>query len=241
MYDDYYEHFINKKRNKEKTLVFSFINNLIINLFDNDKLDILRFDIRDFSSLFNYKDIARISADDILPLLKYSIDALKLNNSKKLLAVDLPITEIYYNSSYSLDKIINYYYNSKADILVINYDHVINDMVNKLSKLKIPVIIFCKNSEAKFNEKQYNNLLEAESMGALMVILENFTSSFVQKLKNSFIIPVITNDLNLKSDGYYARFTSVFGYINDNNKKYLNLYDIIKDSINDCISDIQKN
>jgi len=241
MYDEFYEHFVNKKKSKGKTIIFSFINNLIINLFENENIDILRFDIRDFSYLYHFKDINRISADDILPLLKYSMESLKLNNQKKLLAVDLPITEIFYNSSFSLDKIINFYYNSKADFLVINYDYVINDMINKLSKLKIPSIIYCKNPDTKYNDKQYNNLLEVESMGALMIILENFSSSFVLKLKNSLIIPVITNDLKLKSDGYYAQFSSVFGFYNDNNKKYLNLYDLIKDSINDCIIDIQKN
>ncbi len=240
MYDEFYEQFVNKKKSKEKTIIFSFINNVIINLFDNDNIDILRFDLRDFSYLYNYKDINRISADDILPLLKNSIESLKSNNKKKLLAVDLPLSEIFYNSSFSLDKILNFYNNSKADLLVVNYDHVINDMINKLSRLKIPIIIFCKNPDTKYNDKQYNNLLEVESMGALMIILENFSSTFVQKLRNSLIIPVITNDLSMKSDGYYAQFNSVFGFYNDNNKKYLNLFDLIKDGINDCIIDVQK-
>jgi len=238
MRDKLLNHFIYKKQKKEKILMFSFINNYGIELYNDANIDILRFDNREFCYLYNFKDITRLENNDVLPLIK-NVET-KGTNNKKLLAIDIPAGEIFYNSSYSLDKILTFYKKTNADLLILDYNFVIGDVINKLSKMQIPVIVTCDNPDLAENEKLFNNLLEVESMGAVMLILEGFEAAFIQKIKNSLIIPVISDEIFIKSDGYYAQFSSVFGLLESDKKKYLNLKELIKDGINDYTGSLKK-
>lgn len=235
MYDNLYNLFKNKKQKKTKIMIFSYLNNLFLKLFNNYKnIDILRFDLKEFAVLYGY-NINRITGADILPLLKNIELSNKQSELSKLIAVDIPLSEIYNNDSYSLDKIIDFYKKSNADILIFNLNYITGDLVSKLTKIKIPVIIYAENTSEE-SDKIYNKLIETEGMGALLIILENFNNQFINKLKNSVSIPVVVNDLSAKCDGYYAQFISVFGMINDDKKKFLNISDLINDGINDYLT-----
>ena len=230
-----------KRQEKEKITVFSFINDVFLNLYKDFDIDIFRFDINEFADLYGYKDQNRISSNDLLPLIKNTLNIKNKKNNSKLIAIDLPLTETFGDNNFSLQKAVSFYKNSNADLLVINIDHNILELVNKLTKIKIPVIVYAKNN-LSINDKHYlqqmrNKLIEAESMGAVMFIIEDFNITFIQDLRDSVSIPVISNEKAKKTDGFYAKFSSVFGILGDNKKKYLNLLDLIKDGINDCIID----
>jgi ketopantoate hydroxymethyltransferase len=115
-------------------------------------------------------------------------------------------------------------------------------LTSKLTKMKIPVIIHSNNNFKMENndylELMHSKLVESESQGAVMILVDNYPQSFVQNLKGSTQIPVISNvKSNNKVDGYYVRFSSVFGLIENEGNKYLNLSELIRDGINDYIGD----
>ena len=128
-------------------------------------------------------------------------------------------------------------------MLILNIDHNILGLTNKLSKIKIPTIIYSKNNlrtnSNDYLETMHTKLIESESQGALMILVEDYPQSFVNNIKNSVSIPVICNLKNNKVDGYYARFSTVFGLIESEENRYLNLADLIHDGIEDYIKDIK--
>lgn len=238
MYIEILEKFKKKKQKKEKIKIFSFINQQTIDIYNNFDIDILRFDIEEFSNLYNYKGLKTITAQDIIPLLKN----LKAKDNNKYFAIDLPLSECYDGKDVSVQKAIDFFRDSKADFLVIDIRNDALDLIEKLSSIQIPVIVSSTRDcpeEKKYLQELHNKLIEAESKGAILFILNGFNSNFVQNLKSSTLIPVLSTSKDAKSDGIFIRFSSSFGLLQDDYSKYLNLYDLIKDGINDCINDIQ--
>lgn len=176
-----------KKTKKEKIIIVSYINNILLAVYNNLDIDFIRFDIDEFSKLFGYKDKNRIYDSDIFALLKNIKNAASESDNLKPVAVDVPLSVIYSHNDYSLEKIINFYNKSNADILAFDIDYNILDIAKNLTNLNIPVVIYSTNQnindEKSYNQKIYNKLVETESTGALMLILENYPSAFVQKLK----------------------------------------------------------
>jgi|GEM_PF-1355708 len=238
MYNDFYERINKKKHDKKKIKIYSFINNFILNIYEDQDIDIFRFDLDEFAKLYGYKDETRVLYTEILPLLKN----IKIDKeiSNKFIAIDLPICNSLSNNTYSLDNILNFLKNSNADMLCFNVEYNFSDLIKKLTDLKIPIIAFARNNNIE-NKNYINNLLnkliEVESQGALMIILEDFSSKFIQDLKNKVLIPVICNFKEKKSDGIYIKFSSCFGLFPNYENTFLNLYDVIKEGIKDSIID----
>jgi ketopantoate hydroxymethyltransferase len=243
LYDELLEAWKKKKKQKEKIFIFSFINNSLLDIYNDFSIDVFRFDLYEYSLLYGYKDINRISQKEILPLLNKLPDLKKGKDLSKLIAVDLPLTEIFGEENFSLQNVIDYYNKSRADLLILNIDHNILGLTNKLSKIKIPTIINSKNNlktnSNDYLETMYTKLIESESQGALMILVEDYPQSFINNLKNAVSIPVICNLKSNKIDGYYARFSTVFGLIESEENRYLNLSDLIHDSVEDYIKDIK--
>jgi ketopantoate hydroxymethyltransferase len=242
MYNDINNYLLKKKTNKEKIFSFSFLNKIILNLYYDYKIDILRFDLDEFSELYGFKDFNRISANVILPLIDNITYSLKTKPISKYIAIDVPLTEITGENNYSLKKVIDFYQKSNADILNLNINFNALELVNKLTKMKIPVIVYAKNNSINHDNDQYyqeihNKMVEAESMGAILLILEKFPTFVIQNLKKSVLIPIISDEKDNKIDGFYAKFSYIFGLINHDGAKYLNLKELIKDAIADCITD----
>lgn len=243
MYDELLDNWRNKKKQKNKIFVFSFINNSILDIYKDFDIDVYRFDLYEFALLNGYRDINRISRKEILPLINRIPDFKKEKNLSKLIAVDLPLTEIFGEENFSLQNIIDFYSKSKADLLILNIDHNILGLTNKLSKIKIPTIIYSKNN-LKTNNNDYletmqTKLIESESQGTLMILAENYPQSFISNIKNAVSIPVVCNLKNNKVDGYYARFSAVFGLVDSEENRYLNLSDLIHDGVEDYMKDIK--
>ena len=241
MYDKLLDVWKSRKAKKEKFIVFSFQNKIIIDIYENHDIDVFRFDLDEFAELYGYKDKSRINASEVISLVRHLGNHNNKENFLGLLAVDLPQSLLFENDTYSLKNMLVFYKDTNADILVLDMDYNILELVNKLTKMKIPVIVYskCKLENKNYLQDIHNKLMEAESKGALMLIVEGYPSAFVQNLRNSVLIPVITNEKNNKIDGYYARFSDVFGLNQESENRYLNLFELIKDSVNDCIVDVK--
>jgi ketopantoate hydroxymethyltransferase len=228
-----------KKIKKDKIIIFSITNHLLLNYYKDNNVDILRFDLEEFSKSFGYKDEEHIIFNDIIPFVKNFRNS--NYNINLPISIDVPLSQIYNDNSYSLEKVITFFNESNADILSINIEYNVLDLIKSLTKIRIPVIIYSKNFQGSDNigylKDIHSKLKEAESMGALMIILENYPVSFIQNIKSSILIPIISNEKNNNIDGYYAKFSSVFGLNNDEKSRYLNLNDLIRDGIKDCVND----
>ena len=104
MYDELLDNWRNKKKQKNKIFVFSFINNSILDIYKDFDIDVYRFDLYEFALLNGYRDINRISRKEILPLINRIPDFKKEKNLSKLIAVDLPLTEIFGEENFSLTR-----------------------------------------------------------------------------------------------------------------------------------------
>ncbi|MCK4797070.1 MAG: hypothetical protein KAT05_06785, partial [Spirochaetes bacterium] len=166
MYDELLTLYKTKKQKKEKIMVFSFINNFMLKIYQEFNIDIFRFDINEYVDFYGYKDQNRVLASDLLPLIKNAADINKFYGLSKLIAIDLPLSQIYGDNNFSLQKVVSFYKYSNADILVLNIEHNVLELVNKLSKIKIPVIIYARNNLKNDNkyylQQVHNKLIEAE-------------------------------------------------------------------------------
>ncbi|OHD05923.1 MAG: hypothetical protein A2086_06940 [Spirochaetes bacterium GWD1_27_9] len=220
-----------KKQKKEGVLVFSFINCFFLDFYKNLSVDVLRFDVEEFSQLNDYKDSKSLNPKDFLPILK---NVNKINDNIKI-AVDLPLSVITGSDSDLLD----FYRKSNANIFVLNLDYNINNISKRLLNLNIPIIVSIKNKfqntklETAYITEVYNKLIEVENYGSIMFIVENFQKNFVDELKKNISIPVVSTDNTLGADGFYGRFSNIFG-IFENKLKYLNISELLKESIKDC-------
>lgn len=240
MYETIISSLKTKKKKKENISMFSFCNNIILDIYREFDIDIVRFDLDEFAKLYSYKDWKRVEVGHVIPLLRNI--SIVTANSPKLLAVDLPFSEHYSdNNTYSLDKITGFYRESNADLIVLDFNAITSDFVDKLSKIKIPVIIkinsFTVSDDNNVLKDLHNRLIEMESMGAVTLVLHGFSPSFIKELKNNVSIPVLTHDKEKKADGFYACFSEVFGLYPSSDNRYLNIYELVHDSINDWIND----
>ncbi len=233
---DYSLFYREKKQRREKIFIFSFLNSFAINLFKDKNVDILRFDLDEFASLSGYKNSDAVERDDFLPLLK------NLNKSdiKQKIAVDLPLTSIFKGNSYDIDKILKFKNKSNADFLVIDYKFV--DLIKELNYINVGLILKAKNKNSdeknkKYYEDFFNRLRETEINTAAM-ILSDFPDYFINEAKSSFSVPIVSNS-NF-GDGYYGKSTEIFGFVENDKKKYLNIWDLLCDGINDALFDILK-
>jgi ketopantoate hydroxymethyltransferase len=230
------DYFKNKKQKKEKILMFSFINNFSFDFYLNYNIDILRFDIDEFAYLNGYNDSKKVFKSTILPLLKN----LNKNDNIKI-AVDLPLEIIIGDNR--LKNILSFYKESNADILVIKLEQNINNLISELERIKIPFIISTETNVTSDNllKSFFNQLIELENCGCSMIVLSGFPNVFIEQLKNSISIPVISSENKSKNDGFYGKYSSIYGFDKDSKIKYLNMSDLLSEAAKDCIIDISKN
>lgn len=238
MNDNLCDLLINKKKNKEKILIFSFTDILNLQIIV-ENADILRFDLKEFAFLYGYKDVKRIKQYDFLPLLKNIHFFLK--EKSKFLAVDVPFYILGEEYGNSFKKITEFYIESLADFFIIDYNYINKDFIKKITQIKIPMFINSVN-KLNINERKlfYNEMLELESFGIAGIILEDFDDDFIIELKKSLSIPVICDNIENRCDGFYGKFTKLFGLeLCSSNKRYLNYIELLKESFNDCIKEIK--
>ncbi len=195
-----------KKQKKEKIFIGSFVNNYLLDLYIQNNLDIIRFDLEDFSLCYDYKDRRFVDFDNF----KYLLQNIKLPANVKF-ALDVPFSSVY-----SISSIIDFYIKTRSDFLIFDLKDDIMDVVVKLIKMEIPVIINYtndfKNIEVfeKNYKKIYNSLIEFANIGVLMLILKSFPKNSIAQIKEDVAIPVISNIKESNADGYYFEFFKNF-------------------------------
>lgn len=202
-------YFKNKKQKKEKIFIGSFINNYLLNLYIQNNIDIIRFDLEDFSLLYGYKDRRSVHFN----YFRYLLKNIRLPYNIKM-AIDVPFSSIYKKDNIS--GIIDFYTKTNCDILIFNLKDDIMDIVVKLIKMEIPIAINFTNEFKDIDlfeknyKKIYNFLLEFSNIGVLMFILNSFPKNSIEQIKENISIPVISNTRDCKADGYYFEFFKNF-------------------------------
>lgn len=214
--------FKTKKQKKERIFIGSFVNNKLLDTYIENNIDIVRFDLEDFSLCYNYRNRREIKFEYFKYLLK------NLNLSEKIkMAVDVPFNSLYKENQ--IESLVTFYTKSRADFLVFDLrDDVINVIV-KLIKIGIPVIInytndFKDNNLLEKNYKKiYDSLVECANIGVLMVILKSFPDKYIEQIREDINIPVIVNNIKVRADGYFFDFFKIF----DLNSYKQNIKDLI--------------
>lgn len=244
MYCNNADFFKLKKQKKDKILAFSFTNLIYTNFFQDNAqigtqfggIDLLRFDIEEFAVLNGYKEGKRVSKDDILP----SLSNLNGRECSAKIAVDLPLLTMFDGRDYDIGGILDFVKGSNADFLVI--DCTYGELIKKLHFLDIDIIVKADNRSNDEKNKRYfedlfGKLKEVENY-ACAFILSDFPDYFINDSKSLLLTPVISNRIG--GDGYYGRFSEIFGLTESRNKKYLNLRELLGDSLKDAIYDVTK-
>ncbi|MCG8571029.1 MAG: 3-methyl-2-oxobutanoate hydroxymethyltransferase [Spirochaetes bacterium] len=221
---------------RKKFTIFSLIYPAISGLYED--VEMLRIDLAEFAYLYGYKDAKRVKADQFLTHCQ------NLVTEDQLIIVDLPLSIIYSSSQNDLSKIIDFYQKSQTDILAINLEQDIADLVRKITDAGLPVIAYSVNAypekEIDFDQL-IHNFKDMEAAGASTIILENYSPRYVNEIVSQLTIPVIA-DVKSKAQGFYAQFSQVFGLKSQQTEhihQYLNLKDMIKQGIKDCVFDNQ--
>ena len=97
-------YFKTKKQKKEKIFIGSFVNNYLLNLYIENNIDIIRFDLEDFSLLYDYKDKRFVDFD----CFRYLLNNVKFPSNIKF-AVDVPFPSVYKDNTIS--GIVDFYTN----------------------------------------------------------------------------------------------------------------------------------
>jgi len=226
-----------ENKRKAKINVFSFTDSINFGILSDYDIDILRFDLDEFSEINGYKDKQRVSAEEYTKFLS-NINNRNLNN--KIIAADVPLSVVSSGTSESsLEKVLEFYKDSNVDALVFDISYNVFGILDKLSKSGVPVIInSCnKTDNAAYLNRLKTRIIETESLGAVMIMLENASKQFVEELKSNMSIPIVSDLPKVKSDGYYYKYSSLFGLMPGTNSKYLNLFDLITDAVKDCLID----
>ncbi|HOJ62815.1 MAG TPA: hypothetical protein PLE45_00170 [Spirochaetota bacterium] len=200
-----------RKQKKEKIFIGSFVNNRLLDLYIKNNIDIVRFDLEEFALSHNYKDRRMVTFKQFKNLLKN----INLSSNMKF-AIDIPFNYLYKENQIS--GIVDFYVNSKADILVMDLRDDIINIISRIIKLDIPVIVNWTNdfkNEELFErnyKKIYDLLLECTNIGVLMVILNSFPKNHIEKVRGDINIPVISNNKSHNADGYYFEFFKIFDF-----------------------------
>ncbi len=224
-------YFKEKKLNKKKVFGLSVINNVVQEKINIENIDFFRFDLDEFALLHGFKSSQYIKEEFFYHIIQNY-------TSTKYFAVDLPVTSLYTGSSISLEKITNFITNNKADFLILNGSFNIGKNIKTILGSNIPFALEV-NYQNNQNEEAYfisvfNMIKEYESNNGFLAILNGFQSDFYKYTSQNLSIPVLSNVRNINADGYYARFSKLFGLLEDP-CSYLNMSELLYNSYEDFV------
>ncbi len=223
--------FKQKKISKKLVYGLSVINNYNHKFIKEQNIDFYRFDLEEFALLNNLKSYNNVSTDHFLPLVReYRFD--------KLFCCDLPVDAVYTGNQISFEKILTLYNLLKIDFFVIKDSIAITKQLKSLLSIRVPIAVEFNNrldvQDENYLTGLFNTIKEYESNNGFLVLLNDFNDNFIKHVSSNVSLPVITNNRRSAGDGYYARFTTIYGLINSP-LNYLNLGDLLCNSYEDFV------
>lgn len=211
---------INFLSKKNRVTALSFFNSAV-NLLLKD-VSFFRFDIYEQAFLTGKKSVLEVTADDII----------RITTGNKLsipLFTDIPADLIY--SDTIVNNLIQFYLKTNSFGLSIDLKYSNLQIARKISHEEIPIIAYSNNPNDYDSIK--DNCIEMQSQGVKAIILEKFDPAFVEMLKNTLQVPVIS-DKGKKNDGTYNKISDVIG-LSNSPEKMLNFNELFILTINDLL------
>jgi hypothetical protein len=216
------------EKNK-KIVALSYLNSVLSSFLLKRDISFFRCDLREVANLQGKMKISSLNIEDIESITSYY-------NGDIPLVVDVPQMAFLSKNEISLEKLFIFADKTNADYLAIDLNYFDFDIVKKGSLLGLKFVGYSTNNDVSpdfIKEK----VIEFQSAGGKLLILENYADAFVQMLHGIVKIPVIS-EKGKNCDGNYIRMDKMLG-LTENEESDVNLKKIILDVVDEKIFKIK--
>jgi ketopantoate hydroxymethyltransferase len=216
------------EKNK-KIVALSYFNSVLSSFLLKRDISFFRCDLREVANLQGKMKISSLNIEDIESITSYY-------NGDIPLVVDVPQMAFLSKNEISLEKLFIFADKTNADYLAIDLNYFDFDIVKKGSLLGLKFVGYSTNNDVSpdfIKEK----VIEFQSAGGKLLILENYADAFVQMLHGTVNIPVIS-EKGKNCDGNYIRMDKMLG-LTENEESDVNLKKIILDVVDEKIFKIK--
>lgn len=216
------------EKNK-KIVALSYFNSVLSSFLLKRDISFFRCDLREVANLQGKMKISSLNIEDIESITSYY-------NGDIPLVVDVPQMAFLSKNEISLEKLFIFADKTNADYLAIDLNYFDFDIVKKGSLLGLKFVGYSTNNDVSpdfIKEK----VIEFQSAGGKLLILENYADAFVQMLHGIVKIPVIS-EKGKNCDGNYIRMDKMLG-LTENEESDVNLKKIILDVVDEKIFKIK--
>lgn len=216
------------EKNK-KIVALSYFNSVLSSFLLKRDISFFRCDLREVANLQGKMKISSLNIEDIESITSYY-------NGDIPLVVDVPQMAFLSKNEISLEKLFIFADKTNADYLSIDLNYFDFDIVKKGSLLGLKFVGYSTNNDVSpdfIKEK----VIEFQSAGGKLLILENYADAFVQMLHGIVKIPVIS-EKGKNCDGNYIRMDKMLG-LTENEESDVNLKKIILDVVDEKILKIK--
>ncbi len=216
------------EKNK-KIVALSYFNSVLSSFLLKRDISFFRCDLREVANLQGKMKISSLNIEDIESITSYY-------NGDIPLVVDVPQMAFLSKNEISLEKLFIFADKTNADYLSIDLNYFDFDIVKKGSLLGLKFVGYSTNNDVSpdfIKEK----VIEFQSAGGKLLILENYADAFVQMLHGTVKIPVIS-EKGKNCDGNYIRMDKMLG-LTENEESDVNLKKIILDVVDEKIFKIK--
>lgn len=216
------------EKNK-KIVALSYFNSVLSSFLLKRDISFFRCDLREVANMQGKMKISSLNIKDIESITSYY-------NGDIPLVVDVPQMAFLSKNEISLEKLFIFADKTNADYLAIDLNYFDFDIVKKGSLLGLKFVGYSTNNDVSpdfIKEK----VIEFQSAGGKLLILENYADAFVQMLHGIVKIPVIS-EKGKNCDGNYIRMDKMLG-LTENEESDVNLKKIILDVVDEKIFKIK--
>lgn len=216
------------EKNK-KIIAVSYFNSLFSSFLMKRDIAFLRCDLNETANLCGINKVLNIKEENIKSFTSSY-------NGNIPLAVDVPILSLLSKNEISIEKILNFANETKADYLSIDLNYFDFDLIKKGSQIGLKFIAYSNNNSVS-SDFIKEKAIEFQAAGGKLLILENLPDDFIQMLHSTVKIPIIS-DKGKNCDGNYIRIDRMFGLTSEESE--INMKKLFLDTIDEKIFKIKK-
>jgi 3-methyl-2-oxobutanoate hydroxymethyltransferase len=240
--------FFQNKKNKEKISVITCYDASFARLVSKTNIDCILVGDSLGMVIQGFNSTVPVTLDEMI----YHTKSVKRGSTNKYVICDLPFLSYHTsleNAVFSAGKVLK---ETEADAVKLEgASNNILEIINRLTDIGIPVMghlgltpqsyqtlggYRVQGKDTKEAEKIYDDAHALEKAGVFSIVLEMIPSSLGKKISESLTIPTIGIGAGVDTDGQVLVLYDLLGMNNDFDpkflKKYANLEEIIKNSLN---------
>ncbi len=213
----------------KKIVAFSYLNSVVSGFLLKRDISFFRCDLREVANMQGKNKIASLNIENIESVTSSY-------NAKIPLVVDVPQMVLLSKNEISLEKMFIFADKTNADYLSIDLNYFDFDLIKKGSLLGLKFVGYSTNNDvsADFIKEK---VIEFQSAGGKLLILENFTDAFIQMLHGIVKLPIISEN-GKNCDGNYIRMDKMLG-LAEHEENDVNLKKLILDIVDEKIFKIK--